>query len=845
MLGSDFAIELLNDVRLRQSVRELSFVAFDRNLDQEEHIPIIGWPKLLLAASVFANSLELKAKEIALRIATGALIVSRSDAVKQASYHILSMLGNERTGQLAVRRALIGSETIAAGVFTQMSRERLRSEKSLFSRGNIIVGNTFQCSFWDVVSSKAKFVAVSAPTSAGKSFISLEWLFDYLDRFSECNIIYIAPTRALVSEISREIMHAPIEGVSVYTMPLREYFSENTKNVFVLTQERTQILLRDFPKEKIVDLIVVDEAHKISDSARGALLEEVIETIASNETLKKAVFLSPQIENPEDLVVGTRENELIESVVSDDVLVPQNLFYVNQVPLQSREFKIDFMHDLIGGEFKHITVPERPANVVKKMANIAYAIGSGERGNLIYANRPSDAEKIAKLISQFHSADGSVQLSQLSELCRSAVHEKFLLANLVTKGCGYHFGNMPDIVRENVESAFADGAIKFLACTSTLVEGVNLACKNLFVRGPRKGTSTPMLESDFWNLAGRTGRWGKDFSGNIYCIDSNDSEVWKAGVPRRRTKTTVTPTFSAVLSNEEEFMNYLNSDLEVVENKRQSEFEHVASYFVSAYASGQPLNSLNSFSKLSSSYRDQITASVERICENISLPAALLRRQTGISPLKLQYLYDLFASNSGAIENYAVPDPSGSRSFAEYTNLLFRINGIFGPVFGFGDQPKKFAPIIVKWMSGLPLNRIIGDEINYAGDSADAQTVIRNTLGIVEEYARFKAPKYIAAYSDVLHCYLGHEHPDKTHLVDRDIGLYLEFGVSSRTLITLMGLGLSRTSAVALYDEIVFSELDRDGVRSWLTDHPLHTLQLPALVRQEIEQKLVGQLFQQ
>ncbi|NKN02837.1 DEAD/DEAH box helicase [Rhizobium leguminosarum] len=766
--------------------------------------------------------------------------------VKQASYHILAMLGNERTGELAVQRRMIVRDVTAGGIFTQMARERLRSENTLFSRGRIIVGNSFQYTFWDAVNSDAKFVTVSAPTSAGKSFISLEWLYDYLDRISVCNIVYIAPTRALVSEISREILNRSIitdsENVSVYTMPLREYFSDDAKNVFVLTQERTQILLREIPDDLTVDLVIVDEAHKISDSARGALLEEVVETIASRATLKKAIFLSPQIENPEDLVVGNNDRDSVKRVISDEVLVPQNLFYVNQVPLQSREFTINFMHDLIGGEFKRITLPEKPSNVVKKMAIVSYAIGGGERGNLIYANRPSDAEKIAKLISQFLPSNGDPNpLNQLSELCRAAVHEKFLLANLVTKGCGYHFGNMPDIVRENVEAAFANGSIKFLACTSTLIEGVNLACKNLFVRGPRKGVSTPMPESDFWNLAGRTGRWGKDFAGNIYCIDSDDKSVWKEGVPRRRTKISVTPTFSSVLRGKDTFMEYLASNLEVVDSKRQSEFEHVASCLISSRVSGRPLSSLHSFSKLDAVYQAEATTALDRICEQINLPPALLQRQTGISPIKLQRLYDLFASNSERIEAFAVPDPSGSHSFQEYSDLLYRINDIFGPVFGFGRQPSKIAPIIVKWMSGLPLNRIIGDELKYQGPEADAQAIIRNILGIVEEYARFKAPKYIAAYSDVLHVYLEHEHPEKVGLVDRDIGLYLEFGVSSRTLITLMGLGLSRTSAVALYDEIVFSDLDREGVRTWLQSHPLESLRLPSLVKSEIEQKLFGQ----
>ena len=52
-----------------------------------------------------------------------------------------------------------------------------------------------------------------------------------------------------------------------------------------------------------------------------------------------------------------------------------------------------------------------------------------------------------------------------------------------------------------------------------LLQGVNLPAKNIFMCYPKKGITTPMEATDFWNLAGRAGRLRREFHGNIFLID--------------------------------------------------------------------------------------------------------------------------------------------------------------------------------------------------------------------------------------------------------------------------------------------------------------------------------------
>jgi hypothetical protein len=201
---------------------------------------------------------------------------------------------------------------------------------------------------------------------------------------------------------------------------------------------------------------------------------------------------------------------------------------------------------------------------LKRLSYVALALGRNNAGTLIYANGAADAEKIAWQI--FHglavdnnpSVDIDTELKNLSDFARDTVHPQFQLVELVKRGVGFHYGNMPTLLRSEIERLFKDGKIRFLVCTSTLVEGVNLACRTIVCRGPRKGKTTPMGPHDFWNLAGRAGRWGHDFSGNIVCVDVHLPKLWPNGVPER-TRYPINRETDTVLMGRQPMLDYLDS----------------------------------------------------------------------------------------------------------------------------------------------------------------------------------------------------------------------------------------------------------------------------------------------
>ena len=168
-----------------------------------------------------------------------------------------------------------------------------------------------------------------------------------------------------------------------------------------------------------------------------------------------------------------------------------------------------------------------------------------------------------------------------------------------------------------------------------------------------------------------------------------------------------------------------------------------------------------------------------------------------------------------------------------------RINENVFPVFMPDGLIPLHALIVVEWLSGLSLSSIIKKRIEYHQKHKREYrlaVLIRDTMNIVEQTARFKAPKFIAAYMDVLHHYL--ESIDRHDLIDDelDLGLALEFGVSSMTLLSLIELGLSRMSAVELYDVMSIDNLDKQGCIDWIKQHApeFDGMNLPNLIRKEI-----------
>ncbi len=520
--------------------------------------------------------------------------------------------------------------------------------------------------------------------------------------------------------------------------------------------------------------------------------------------------------------------------------VLQNVILAEQAPRKPKNWNLDLVKGDALLRLGTLKLANKPAGIKKRLAFIAAAAG-GRGGTLIYCNGAAEAEDVALLISQLEGAPKTddQDLLDLADLARKGVDRSYQLAPLVERGVAFHYGNMPSLIRTEIERLFRIGKIRFLACTSTLIEGVNLSCRTIVVRGPRKGKGHPMEPHDFWNLAGRAGRWGNEFQGNIICIDPHDEKAWPVGVPKR-SRYPIKRETDAVLDSVDELSAYLQSrDVESLSELQNGEdFEQVGAYLLNTYLRLGSLSGAAFAKRHSAETIQRLDKSLGTIADAISLSQDVLTRHPGVSAVGLQRLLQVFRNYEGNVENLLLAPSESVDAYDRYVTVMRRINENLYPVFMPDGVVPLHALIVVEWLKGFSLSTIIRRRIEYQERNNRPYrlpVLIRDTMSMVEETARFKAPKYISAYVDVLKLFLIEAGRDDLIDEDFDIGVALEFGVSSTTLLSLMELGLSRMSAVALYEKIARDDLDRDGCLAWINEHAPNFagMDLPSLIVRE------------
>lgn len=815
-----------------------------------------NWNYLLLCASLLAKSETEVGQDAALRIAQHCLQSRHiTEHLKDGAIIILDSLANKQAIKLAEDRSLI-KEGIFDRLPPVLKKDWVRHdlENSIeLSDQTILYTNRFQKLFWDSVLS-FKWMSVSAPTSAGKSFIILQWIIEYLRLNSNANIVYLVPTRALIQQVEHDfktlLKYNNLSKVSVSTLPVL-HSVENKAKIYIFTQERLHIFLNSVQHKFSVDLLVVDEAHKVGDNHRGILLQQAIETVSQYNKEINILFASPLTNNPHLLLEDAPKTIKKTSLVSEDIMVNQNLIWVSQAKGNPKKWDVELcLPDAITpiGRFE---MDYSPTPESKRLPFVAYSLASPEGGNLIYANLPSDAEKIASQLYDLVKDEPEIKnddLDNLIELTKKVIHKDYLLVRVLQKGIGFHYGNIPLLVRTEIEKLFSKNVIKFLVCTSTLVEGVNMPCRNIFIRGPQKGRGNPMNSSDFWNLAGRAGRWGKEFQGNVICIDARKRGVWQPAAPIKRQRYNIQRTCDQILyHNVKELINFIQRKLELIDSEKLRNLEYVFSYLAHSYIQHGNLEETMWASRFPEEVVEQLETEVSQSLNLMKIPNEIILRNPGINPLSINDLLLYFETRPKPLDELFPVPAESDNAIDVYLLILQRLNKHLTSAFGNGGRVYMLAMLIVNWMRGYPLARLIASRIKYLENKGRVYripNVIRDTMNDVEQIARFEAPKYLSCYIDVLQYYLKSNNKGDLEESLKNISLKLELGVSQKTQMSLIGLGLSRTSTLAVSEFIASDILSEAECLKWLQENDWIKEDMPKLVKKEIEELLDRISFQ-
>lgn len=817
-----------------EAARELMVRSEFTAVEWDREPPAIDWGFALLYASAVASVQSERSQSAVLRIATACILASDAEeAHKAAAAALLERCGNHMAVELAESRDRLSPEAwrcLPAALRLEVIRSRIAYSVRL-SDESLLAVNPFQSKFWEAVRIN-DWLSVSAPTSAGKSRIIREYFLENARRAGPFTLAYLVPTRALIEEVSRDLQRELPSDVGVFTMPWDPDLKESSKTVLVVTQERLHLVLEFIPS-LTVNLLFVDEAQSLASDARGILLQYAIERTIRRSPKAQVLFASPLTSNPELFVENAPPDQHSDSFVSETVTVNQNLLWVETIS-RKPERRAVF---LVSGEDKHrvgeLVLAQRATKVPMRVAFVAYALAGNTPGNVIYVNSQSEAEKVSKAVFEQLPpvTEVDAEIKDLQDLIKTAVHRKYLLADVLNRRVAFHYGNMPLVVRAEIERLFGEGKIYYLICTSTLLEGVNLPCRTIFMRNPKKGTSNPLSEGDFWNLAGRAGRWGKEFAGNVVCIDTDDDKLWP-NLPQVRKRLQIARAVTKGLDETSGLISFVRAS-DIASNDSSS--ESLFAYLCSRHLAGESNQSLLDRIPLESERRE-IESAVASVTTDLRIPVEIVMRHTGISLVSMERLLDSFRHSGKTPADLQLPLPEESDARERFQEALVRIGATmtnaFGPPRSSEDRRKwQLANLIVNWMKGMPLARLI-DQRLAADKKLTPATAIRNVMRDIESIARFHAPKYLACYADLLEVYS--KELGMKASAQADYAMMLELGVSRGSEVVLMSLGLSRTATVALSEFIGIDEWTRTEALEWLGAQNFDGLGVPVLLQREI-----------
>lgn len=554
----------------------------------------------------------------------------------------------------------------------------------------------------------------SGPTSLGKSFLLKNTAIDLTGTVK--NIVFILPTKALLEEylidIRQLLSQRNIDDVNVTKSV--SGFSKDEKNILIFTQERyNSFLFEQAYSNENVDVLFVDEAHKLADknSRRSITLFKVIRRTLDYFPNAKLVFSSPVISNPEMFFKTFDINEKSKSLVVRESPVTQNLYFSN---LDRGEFK--YFDSITKDVYKF-----KPDRRYRNSFDLISSVGQSSHSNLIFISSKIECIKKCGEFISYMVQNGLLVETQDEELIKESefitdfVHKDFILAKYLKYGIALHNGSLPIFIRKRIEDLYARKKIKYIFCTSTLLEGVNLPTQNVFIYPFNKSTinNSEKCNLDFWNLAGRAGRYRNELSGNIICIgESNDS--WDIVEQRARENKSIDidDGFSSLLTKHVKIINYLsgktkNPDKNIVE---------LSSLILSEVMS---LKKIGECGSLLLSFKDDIRKRV------IDASIEHLKRKdiTDIDPVA-------FASN----HNFDSDQQALALKFARNPNNILRSYSredvseyiaIINKVYKLRKTPESLQQLInvvYSWLMASPLSAIVSNGIKYGKSVRDPES---------------------------------------------------------------------------------------------------------------------------
>lgn len=858
--GKIFSNEALNS-----AINELlNRFIISRFLGVDTQGGVEGLTKAGWFASILAESSKPEHKEKAQLFAILVHLNNKvsNETADKLSYVILSRVGNLLSTKFLL--TLFSNNISEINSFKYQFGEALNMELLQERRKRIItidekeiLTTDFQLDLWKKLSSGGN-ISISAPTSAGKSYIIQNHILELFKREKSIQGLYMVPTKALINQASEDLLEI-LPNVEVRTSFIEEERIENAegeglhpsqyfpKIMYVLTPERCLKLLQNAYKVGFYpQIIFIDEIQNIEDlHGRGVLFEYVLESISALFPTSKIITAGPFIKNEKevfqevfkleniscktDLAPVLQLKTIVRSSKSEGAL---DLFVYEKSLRQSSKIKIPAQFNL-NKELKH--------NKGTGFAKVVLALSKEGQKNIVYCPQTNYVENWALKLEEvlYHRESPSPPLRELIDFLAEEIHPKYLLIKCLKKGIAFHHSKLPDIVRKEIEELFKQGELENLYCTSTLLQGVNLPAHNLFITKPRKRNDL-LSPFEFGNLIGRAGRIRDSLYGIIYCVEGeSEDDRWAEDFYKSSYEKNITTATrksledsDSLLSNIEKTSKEIKEDsvsyaLTILRQKFLASPEQFLNYLVSKDVkfdvAGKMLNG------------------IAKSLENLKIDSALASLNPTIDPILQNILFNkikeegieswVIIPNSNFykkigrdnVDLYSYQDLSFYWQLAILCEKLDSILKIREEAYFKQDislSIRQIAYYGFRWLQNRSLKEIIIDDINFNGhklknidpeNDDDVNTRIKSIINIHSKVVTYLLVKYFKLLVDLLEAIMTENEREKFKFT-LSLPIMLELGTTEPIVIQLISAGITRSVALRVFSEFKkhpnYKELD-------------------------------------
>jgi helicase len=445
--------------------------------------------------------------------------------------------------------------------------------------------------------------SLQMPTGAGKTALCETLLYWHAKRTQDAVAVLLVPYRSLASEL-RGTLVKRLNSIGILarcayggTVPTGDEVGElGDVRVLVATPEALSgVLSADPAFFRRISLVICDEGHLLDGGTRGIGLELLLARMRAREGgAPRLVFVSAIVPNIDEINAWLGGSP--DSVVRSDyrpalaefaVLRPFGSGVRYQVALEMHPHEMPPVRFTISEflrreEFQWVNPSTGRRNTYQFNTVKTQAIAAARKAlpmgaaAVFAANKRGNQGAVGlaeELLDQLRHRLPLPEPAAFADMQRVEPAVQYMEmeygpgwvgTQTLQVGAVLHHGDIPQETREVVEALLRQGNVRFVICTTTLAEGVNLPIRTLVLysiqRRQKGGYAENLLARDIKNLVGRAGRAGATTRGLVICANAGQWQVIEQ-VARQAPSEPVTGALRKLVAGLQEVLRRRNITL--------------------------------------------------------------------------------------------------------------------------------------------------------------------------------------------------------------------------------------------------------------------------------------------